>query len=80
MICVALVDVKPYIASNPVVQAYAVASEPNCTGYVLTATELNAYSLNNVFSLSVGDGGIVAAAIAAVWCSAWAVRSVRSAL
>lgn len=80
MICVTQIDVKPAISSNPVVQAYGVASEPNCTGYVLSATELNAYSLNNVFSLSIADGGIVAAAIAAVWCAAWAVRSIRSAL
>lgn len=77
MHCVMLADVRN---STTIVQAWVTTAEPNCTGYILTGAEMNAFTVNSVFTLSLADGGIVAGAIASVWIAAFAFRAVRSVL
>lgn len=39
--------------------------------------DLQAKAANNILSLSLDDGALVAAAVGSVWCLAWAIRAVR---
>lgn len=77
MNCVALADVKTASGS---VQAWVESAEPACGGYILTGPEVTTFTTNSVFTLSLADGALVGAAVAGVWCAAWAMRSVRSVL